>query len=147
MLVKGHWVEFDDGGIRPVIEAEVELANGEWIPVRFLLDGGSDKTIFAASWLPVLRPLLVSDDRGLLLGGIGGNAGSLLLEAQIGLFRQDGKRVTIRGEYGIFTELATSDICILGRDVTNNFDVIYSFDKREVLLLAKPHTYVVQEPF
>jgi len=27
---------------------------------------------------------------------------------------------------------------VLGRDVTDNFDVIYSFPQREVILLARP---------
>jgi len=30
--------------------------------------------------------------------------------------------------------------------VTNNFDVLYSFPRREVMLLAPPHSYQIQLP-
>ena len=130
-----------------MIEAEVELADKTWLPVTLLLDGGADRTIFAASFLPYLQPLLLPDDRALLLGGIGGQATSRLLQTRLGLPKSDGKRATIQGLFAVFTDPDVTDFCILGRDVTDNFDVIYSFPKREVLLLAPPHTYVTQEPF
>ena len=43
-------------------------------------------------------------------------------------------------------QVANVAVSVLGRDVTNNFDVIYSFPRREVMLLAPPHTYQVQLP-
>jgi hypothetical protein len=55
--------------------------------------------------------------------------------------------VTVSGAFAVFASPESSDVSVLGRDVTNNFDVIYSFPRREVLLLAAPHGYVVQQPF
>jgi hypothetical protein len=38
---------------------------------------------------------------------------------------------------------AASDLCVLGRDVTDNFDLILSRRRDEVLLLAPAHYYQV----
>jgi hypothetical protein len=54
--------------------------------------------------------------------------------------------VTVQGPFGAFTDPISSDISVLGRDVTNNFDVIYSFSQRQVTLLAPPHGYQIQSP-
>jgi hypothetical protein len=47
-------------------------------------------------------------------------------------------------EVKITVEPESGDVSVPGRDVTDNSDVIYSFPKREVLLLAPPHGYVVR---
>ena len=52
----------------------------------------------------------------------------------------------VNGPFGVFTDPTSSDISVLGRDVTNNFDVIYSYPKRQVTLLARPHSYQIQFP-
>lgn len=57
MLIKGYWAEFWDGAIRPLIQGEVELPGGGWQEVRFLLDGGADRTVLEARLLPLLAPL------------------------------------------------------------------------------------------
>jgi hypothetical protein len=50
------------------------------------------------------------------------------------------------GLLGGFLDPAASDMDILGRDVLNNFDVILSYRRREVLLLAPNHAYQVLAP-
>ena len=40
---------------------------------------------------------------------------------QIAFFRRDAVRVIFSGDYATFTETDTTDICILGRDITNLF--------------------------
>jgi hypothetical protein len=81
------------------------------------------------------------------LSGIGGQTNSIFIQTQIAFTRDDGKRITVSGQFGVFTDASGNDMPVLGHDVTNNFDVIYSFPKRQVLLLAPPHAFVVQLPF
>ena len=147
MRIEGRWHLFDDGATRPVVDAFVQKPDGAWKSVTFLLDSGADRTVFEASLLPLLNSLVLPDSDPPNLSGVGGKVGCLLLQTRLGFTRDDGKMITVGGSFGIFTELSSSDVSILGRDVTDNFDVIYSFSKREVLLLATPHSYLVQLPF
>lgn len=147
MLVEGRWHPFDDNELRPVVDAYVRTATGDWEAVIFLLDSGSDLTVFDTRYLPLLSGLAAPLNPALGLGGVGGKAGSIFVNTQIAFTRADGKRVTVNGQFGVFTDASGNDMPVLGRDVTNNFDVIYSFPKRQVSLLAAPHTFVVQLPF
>lgn len=78
------------------------------------------------------------------MGGVGGKVECFFVQTRLALERHDGELVIINGPFGVFADPRSSDIPVLGRDVTNNFDVIYSFPKRQVLLLALPHSYQVQ---
>ena len=49
----------------------------------------------------------------------------------------------IHGVYAAFTDPNTTDMSILGRDVLDNFDVIVSKPRNEVLLLSQNHQYRV----
>jgi hypothetical protein len=80
-----------------------------------------------------------------LLGGVGGKAESIFVETRVGFTRDNGKQVEIRGSFGVFTDSQSSDISVLGRDVTDNFDVIYSYPKRQVTLLASPHSFQIKQ--
>jgi hypothetical protein len=51
--------------------------------------------------------------------------------------------VRVLGEFAGFTDPSASDQSILGRDVLNNFDVIISKPREEVLLLSPRHRYDV----
>jgi hypothetical protein len=147
MLLKGRWNHFADGAIRPVLDAIVQTADGNWEKVTFLLDSGADRTVFDASLFYLLAPLALPEEQSLQLGGIGGEVESQFVQTALAFARDDGKQIKVNGTFAVFTKMASSDISILGRDVTNNFDVIYSYPQREVLLLAAPHTYSVQLPF
>ncbi|MEK6287810.1 MAG: hypothetical protein AABO57_18990 [Acidobacteriota bacterium] len=52
--------------------------------------------------------------------------------------------MNVQGPFAVFADKTTSDVSILGRDVTNNFDVIYTYPTRRVILLAPPHEFLVQ---
>jgi len=79
-----------------------------------------------------------------LLSGIGGSVGSITVETVIG-FRMDNQRVvTVRGTFGVFTEGESADLSVLGRDVSNNFSVIYDYPNQVITLLALPHSYEIK---
>jgi len=52
--------------------------------------------------------------------------------------------VTVRGSFGVFTEGESADLSVLGRDVTNNFSVIYDYPSQVIALLALPHSYEIK---
>lgn len=143
MRVEGRWHRFQDGVLRPVLDAAVHTPNGTWQSVTLLLDAGADRTVFDASFLTLLSPLVVPVDQTPALGGVGGKVSAVFVQTRLSFTRDDGKRVTVQGPFGVFTELTSSDVSVLGRDVTNNFDVIYSYPQRYVTLLAPPHTYQI----
>jgi hypothetical protein len=146
MLVKGRWHLFDDGVLRPVIDAFVQTPSGIWQSVMLLLDAGADRTVFEARLLSVLQPLAVLAEQAPELGGVGGKVGCVFVQARLGFVQDEGPLATVKGPFGVFTDPTSSDVSILGRDVTNNFDVIYSFHHREVTLLAAPHSYQINLP-
>lgn len=144
MRVDGRWHRFKDGILRPVIDAAVQTSAGTWAPVTFLLDAGADRTVFEAAFVSRLSALTLSSGQAPELAGVGGKVGCLFIQTRLAFERHDGPFVFINGPFGVFTDLLSSDISVLGRDVTNNFDVIYSFPKRQVTLLAAPHGYQIQ---
>jgi len=52
--------------------------------------------------------------------------------------------VTVRGSFGVFLEGESADLSVLGRDVTNNFSVIYDYPNQIIALLAPPHSYQIK---
>jgi hypothetical protein len=146
MRINSEWLECDDGVIRPSLPGSVRIADGQMIEVTFLLDAGADRTAFSADLLALLQPLAQSENEQIHLAGVGGEVSSITVQTVIGFMRQNGQLITVRGSFGVFTLSESSEMSVLGRDVTNNFDVIYSFPRREVILLASPHSYQIQDP-
>ena len=144
MRIDGRWHLFKDGVLRPVVEAAVQSGPGTLQPVMFLLDAGADRTVFDSSFRPLLSSLALPEEETPELGGIGGKVDCFFIHTRLAFVSVDGKRATVQGPFGVFKDPGTSDVSILGRDVTNNFDVIYSYAKRQVSLLAGPHGFQIQ---
>lgn len=145
MRVEGRWHLFRDGALRPVIDAVVQTPDGDWQPVLFLLGSGADRTVFNADFLSLLELMALPESETPQLGGVGGKAESIFVGTRLSFVRDDGKQVKVQGSFGVFTDPHSSDVSVLGRDVTDNFDVIYSFPKRQVTLLASPHSFQIEQ--
>lgn len=144
MRISGEWLICDDLIIRPVIPGSVQTADDSWANVTFLLDAGADRTVLSASFLQMLNPLKSPDEEQIRLAGVGGETGVITVETVIG-FRTDERRtVKVRGKFGVFTDSESTDLSVLGRDVTNNFSVIYDYPQRIVAMLALPHFYEIK---
>ena len=139
MRINGELLECDDGVIRPSVKGMVRLADGQWVEVTFLLDAGADRAVFSAWFLHLLRPLAVSESAQSHLAGVGGPVNSITVETAIGFVRDDARPVSVRGTFNVFVESESSDLSVLGRDVTNNFGIIYDYPNQTVALLAPPH--------
>ena len=144
MRVNGEWLLCDDGMIRPSVSGLVRALGGQWVEVTFLLDGGADRTVFSARFLHRLQGLKATEGEQIYLAGVGGRVGSITIETAVGLFKDDGRIVQVRGHFGVFTESESGDMSVLGRDVTNNFGVIYDYPNECAALLAPPHDYEIK---
>jgi len=123
----------------------VRLPDGDWVDVTFLLDAGADRTVFSARFLYLLTPLAISESAQSHLAGVGGTVGSITIETAIGFVRDDGRPIRVRGTFHVFTENESSDLSVLGRDVTNNFGIIYDYPNQTVALLSPPHYYEIRK--
>jgi hypothetical protein len=145
MRINGEWLECDDGVTRPTVKGMVRLADGQWVEVTFLLDAGADRTVFSAWFLHLLTPLAVGESEQSHLAGVGGPVNSITIETAIGFTRDDGRPVSVRGMFYVFVESESSDMAVLGRDVTNNFGIIYDYPNQTVALLSPPHYYEIKK--
>lgn len=143
MRVNGAWLPGDDGVVRPIVPGLLRLPDGQWLEVSFLLDAGADRTVFSADFFSLLEPLETASQR-VLLSGVGGTANSITIETAIAFARDNGQLITVRGSFGVFTEDESAELSVLGRDVTNNFSVIYDYPTQIIALLAPPHAYEIK---
>lgn len=144
MLVIGEWLICEDGVIRPTLAGLVRTADGKMVEVPFLLDAGADRTVFSADFLDLLLPLQTSGADQIHLAGVGDRVSSVTVSTAIGFVRSDARIATVRGQFGVFTESESAELSVLGRDVTNNFGVIYNYPNRTIALLATPHFYEIK---
>ena len=54
MLLRGSWLQCDDGEARPILQGAIQTGAGGWIEVPFLVDTGADQTVFSAAILSAL---------------------------------------------------------------------------------------------
>ena len=144
MRVNGEWLSCEDNAIRPTISGIVQTAAGQLVEVTFLLDAGADRTVFSTDFYDLLQPLSVVGSEPMELAGVGGQVSSITVETVIGFIRDNGQMVKVSGTFGVFSQAGYADLSVLGRDVTNNFGVIYDYPKQTVALLAPPHFYEIK---
>jgi predicted aspartyl protease len=143
MRINGEWRQCDDGIVRPMIRGEIRAADGTWLSAEFLVDTGADCTVLSAALSSALglRPIAPQGR----LGGLGGTAGSVVLETEIHLPRDTGGLVRFSGPFAAVLELEALDISVLGRDITGVFAVIVDQPNGTVCLLRERHRYVIEE--
>ena len=141
MVIAGEWKLCDDGVTRPVVRANVMGADEIPSAEDFLVDSGADRTVLSATLLARLRLPSRIPLSGVALSGIGGERAFVVVTSRIELLRDDGGLVRIHGEFASFTDPTATDLSILGRDVLDNFDLIISRRRNQVLLLAPRHQY------
>jgi hypothetical protein len=144
MLSIGEWKLCDDGVTRPIVRASVRGGRGNFVAADFLIDSGADRTVFSAALLRRLRLPATKTQPDFSLTGIGGASDFLLVTTVLEFTRDDGGPVRVRGEFAGFTDPVATDLSVLGREVLDNFDLIISRRRKEILLLAPRHQYRVE---
>lgn len=143
MQIAGEWLLCDDGVTRPVVRAQAIGSGGRPTSEHFLIDTGADRTVFSTALLARLRFSTTPASPGFALVGISGSSPFVLVTTALELPRHDGGVARVRGEFAAFTDPLATDLSVLGRDVLDNFDLIYSRRRGEILLLASSHRYHV----
>jgi hypothetical protein len=143
MRVVGEWLVCQDGVTRPAVQAVASGIDGNRHIEYFLIDSCADSTVLSAVLLGKLQLPAQPPPPDLSLQGISGNSPFVVVSISLELTRDDGNPAYIRGTFAAFTDPHSSDLSILGRDVLNNFDLILSWRRKQVLLLAGNHDYQV----
>jgi hypothetical protein len=145
MQITGEWLVCDDAVTRPVVRARVVGTDGKPADDSFLVDSGADRTVFSAGLLKRLQLSTTPPPTGLTLVGIGGASAFVSVTAALAFRRDDGGLARVRGEFAAVTDPMATDLSVLGRDVLDNFDVILSRRRDEIVLLASSHQYHVAQ--
>lgn len=143
MRIVGEWRLFSDGVTRPVVTAEMADAHGKAVSVRFLIDSGADCTALNAATLAELDLPHQTSPSDTRVRGLTGETDYVTVQSRIEFTRDDGGVARVRGDFVGLTTPEASDLCVLGRDVTDNFDLILSRRRNDALLLATTHKYQV----
>jgi aspartyl protease len=143
MRIDGFWLTCDDGVIRPVMPIAVRAASGQFIHAHFLVDTAADHTVPEATLVVKLGLPSQPPPPGLSFQGVGGQTPFVVLTTRLQLLTTDGVIVAFSGQFAAFTDPKATDISLLGRDYLNQFDVIVSRRRDEVMLLGGHHAYTV----
>ncbi len=141
MRIDGQWRVCDDGIVRPVISGEVLSASGSWVPVPFLVDTGADCSVLSAD---IVLSLGLTGGPAIPLGGVGGQASSVLLDIQLRMATADGGLARFKAKLAGVNDPAALDMSVLGRDITNLFALIVDRPQEVVCLLGQNHFYEIR---
>ena len=143
MRIDGKWTLFSDGVSRPTIDGQLVGQLDQLFDVRFLVDCGADRTVLTHGLLEQLQLSPRPPVDGTFIRGISGQTDYVNIQSILVLRTSEGGIAKVRGEFLGLTDPAASDLCVLGRDVTDNFDLILSRRRADVMLLAPAHEYRV----
>jgi len=142
MIIEGKYLKMD-GIVRPLLRVILKLKN-TFYSSFFLIDTGADRTFLPYSMISQfdidLKDIEVKED----ISGVGGPAPyfTYMTELLIG----DGEKFKIfKGEVGIFLDPHSAPFPILGRDILDNFKLIFDREKCKIYLLDERHTYEIKE--
>jgi hypothetical protein len=146
MQVAGSWRACTDGFTRPIVVLDALAGDGSFKDDWFLIDTGADHTVLAARTLHRLNLPTFNPPQGLALSGIGGASGIVLVDTTLVFTGTDGSRGNVPGRFAAFPNPQATDISLLGRDILDHFDVIFSRRRDEVWLLRPDHQYQIVSP-
>ena len=143
MRINGEWMKCEDGVCRPMLRVEVLADDGSQYAEHFLVDSGADCTALRAELQRKLGLPEKSAPAGIDVSGIGGASSFVVVKTTLELACDDGVPVHFSGEIAALTSPQASDLSILGRDILDQFDVILSKPRDEVVLLSQHHHYQI----
>ena len=143
MQIHGDWLRRAGLPVLPLIEIYVRRADGSFTLDLFLIDSGADRTIFSGSLFQSLGISAMGSASGSTLFGIGGQFQPVDVATELEFRKTAAVPHRIAGQFAAATDPNAIDISILGRDVLDQFDVILSNRRDEILLLNDPHGYTI----
>jgi hypothetical protein len=143
MRCEGRWLVCHDHITRPVIEVGLVDPDGRSESYTFLIDTGADATVLTFVAVAHLGVEVVPSKRP--MEGIGGPTPAVEFVAELYVLNTARELVRLRGNVLGKSRPVEHDLCVLGRDLLNNFAVIVDRPADTVCLLSGRHRYVIQE--
>lgn len=142
MIFQGRY-ENEAGIFRPYISADVLSPANEWVDVDFLVAPGADETFldfcFIREFNIETKGIDVKDD----VGGVGGSGVPYFqIDSALKLISSGGTKV-FKGKINVFLDPHSSEVPLLGRDVLDNFVVIFDRKQSSILLLDEEEQYKI----
>ena len=126
-----------------MIAADLLGVDGKPYSEAFLIDSGADRTIVSLETLTKLGIAGYTPQDHPGFTGIGGSPAFQFFRTTIVLTATDKRLFKFDGEFVVFTDDGSTPIGLLGRDILDQFDVILSRRRNEVLLLNDSDCYSV----
>lgn len=140
MIFQGRY-ESDAGIVRPYISCEILTPKEDWITIDFLIDTGADETFLDFNSIKRLQLKTDGIDVKSDVGGIGGSdIPYFQIDSALKLISTSGTKI-FKGKLNVFLDPHSSEIPLLGRDVLDNFNVIFDKNQNIVFLLDENEGY------
>jgi predicted aspartyl protease len=144
MRIEGRWLAGADGVERPVFDGYLAAPGGVQIAVSFLIDTGADFTVLAPDVAHEFAGVVAATATRTLAAGVGGTQQVYELAVDVLLPTTSGQRARIRGPLPILLTPGSLEVSVIGRDVLDQFTLIYARSQGTLLLLTPPDTFLLR---
>ncbi len=144
MRFEGRWLAGADGVERPVFDGLIAAPGGVQLAVSLLIDTGADLTVLAPAVAEQLAGLVQPTPTATVVGGVGGTQQVYELAVDLLLPTTTGQRARIRGPLPILLEPGSLELSVIGRNLLDQFTLIYSRPHQTLLLLTPPDTFTTE---
>ncbi len=143
MRLEGRWLAGADGVERPVFDGLLAAPGGVQVAVALLIDTGADLTVLAPAVAEQLVGIVQPTPTETVVGGVGGTQQVYELAVDLLLPTTTGQRARIRGPLPILLEPGSLELSVIGRNLLDQFTLIYSRPHHMLLLLTPPDTFTL----
>jgi predicted aspartyl protease len=143
MHIEGHWLADADGVERPVFHGVIVAPGGVQLAISLLVDTGADITVLAPAVAQQLSDIVQPTLTTTVAGGVGGTQQVYELAVDLLLPTTSGQRARIRGPLPVLLASGALDRSVIGRNLLDQFTLIYSRPQRLLLLLTPPDTFTL----
>jgi hypothetical protein len=143
MRIDGRWLRCTDGIERPVVDVHLVLPTRQLAALPMLVDTGADFTILAYAVGQSLSAYLQTTPVNTTAQGIGGQIPTHMLNVRLLFTSMGGRQVMLNGPIPTFATPANPDFSVLGRDVLDRFELVYSRTRAIIALLISPDSFTL----
>jgi Aspartyl protease len=143
MRIEGRWLPGTDGIERPVLDGYLTVPGGYQLALSLLIDTGADNTVLAPDIAQRLASVTQPMPTSATAVGISGAMPMYALAVDLLLSTSSGQRARIHGPLPILLTPGSLDLSVIGRDVLDQFTLIYGRLQGVIFLLTPPDTFVL----
>ena len=144
MRIEGRWLQGADGVERPVLDGHLAVPGGTQIALSLLIDTGADSTVLAADVVEHLAGVAQPTPTTATAVGIGGAMPMYELVVDLLLSASSGQRARIHGPLPVLLMPGSLELSVIGRDVLDQFTLIYDRPQGVIFLLTPPDTFALR---